>query len=181
MEKFDNTIFDEDFHTYLNGNLIYNIYCNKKNKEECDYITKNIIIDYHFNVNKIEKNDINYKLYSDYYDNKLKHYNNNYNNEKYIPYKYTDEYFEQLKIEKEEIEYENDRKIHYNQYFGRYKDLVYIIQYYENLFEEYNNKLFEEEEEEYNIEEDNYYSDYEYYDYENDDFNDDYDEDDDFD
>ena len=180
MEKFDNTIFDEDFHTYLNGNLIYNIYCNKKNKEECDYITKNIIIDYHFNVNKIEKNDINYKLYSDYYDNKLKHYNNNYNNEKYIPYKYTDEYFEQLKIEKEEIEYEKDKKIHYNQYFGRYKDLLYIIQYYENLFEEYNNKVFEEEEE-YNIEEDNYYSDYEYYDYENDDFNDDYDEDDDFD
>jgi len=180
MDKFDNTIFDEDFHTYLNGNLIYNIYCNKKNKEECDYITKNIIIDYHFNTNKIEKNDNNYKLYSDYYDKKLKHYNNN-NYKKYIPYKYTDEYFEQLKIEKEENDYENDRKIHYNQYFGRYKDLVYIIQYYENLFEEYNNKLFEEEEEEYNIEEDNYYSDYECYDYESCYYNEDYDEEDEFD
>jgi hypothetical protein len=81
-----------------------------------------------------------------------------------------------------DTEWEKDKELHYKQYFGRYKDLLYIIEYYEKLREEEENKIYVDEISEdcnednihYLSDEEYYFSDEFYLDEEEDELNDDY-------
>lgn len=169
ITKFTNIIYDEELHNYINGNIMVILKRNNKNNEEINNMTKNIIIDFYLHLNKIKSNVEIYKLYSKYYDNIL---NENKIVQKShisrpIPFNKTEEYIELCKIDKEEEEWENDKRIHYNQYFKRYKDIEYIIEYYNKLHEELENKVYDFELEDDYIDSDND----EYYDDEYDNFN----------
>lgn len=169
--NFSEVMYDNDLHDYINGHIIYKSK-NLNSKDEINNITKNIIIDYYLWKNNLDKNE--YSVYSKIYDELLK------DNVKTIDkVKKININLEKIKREeKEEEDYEEDKRLHYQSYFGRYKDIIYIIDYYKKLKEEEENKIYEFEEEITDVEEDeddyydeyyeDYYSEYENYDnYEN--------------
>lgn len=169
---FYNTIYDNNLHDYINGNLIINLKLLNKNIEESNNIIKNIIIDYYLHLNKIKITKEIYDKYSLLYnkftnnDNIINNYyqkekkNNKINEFNELSNTYNTE-------KNEEEQWENDRKIHYNQYFGRYNDLLYIIDYYNKLKDEEENKeyIYEENDSDYYYSDDNN-SDYDDYYYE---------------
>ena len=163
ITKFTNIIYDEELHTYINGNIMVILNSKNKNNEEINNMTKNIIIDFYLHLNNIESNAEIYKLYSKYYDNILNE--NKIVKKSHIspptPFNKTEEYIELCKIDKENDEWENDKRIHYNQYFKRYKDIEYIIEYYNKLHQELENKVYDFELEDDYVDSDNdeYYED----------------------
>lgn len=168
--KFSEVMYDNDLHNYINGHIIVKSK-DLNTKDDVNSITKNIIIDYYLWKNKIDKNEN--KIYSKLYDELLKENKITINKKNKINKDLYVDRSEEEKEEKEEQEYEEDKRLHYQSYFGRYKDLIYIIDYYKRMKEEEENKVYSFEEDtsdnEY-IEEDEYYDDYyeDYYsDYEN--------------
>ena len=155
--EFENTIYDSSLHDYINGNVM----CMLKRNENRDVnkLTKDIIIDYYFHKNNIPKE--NYNIYSKKYDDIISNSFTIINNEKTNIINNDSEQFTKYYSD---TEWEKDKELHYKQYFGRYKDLLYIIEYYEKLREEEENKIYVDEiSEDYNEDNVNYLSDEEYY------------------
>jgi len=172
---FYNTIYDEDLHDYINGNIIINMKMLNNSASDNNIMTKNIIIDYYLNLYKIESTKDIYNVYSEMYDKIiLENKCNIKKNTKIIPYYKTKEFQDDMKEYEENKEYEEDKIMHYNAYFGRYNDLLHIIDYYKKIREEEENKINNYEQEK----EFDEYSDYESdYDYNEDQYINDYDED----
>lgn len=160
MNVFNDYVKEDSINTYIDGDTIYNIISNKNiNIDMIKDRRRNIIVDSYFDKYNISKTTYNINKYTEYYNDNcidkiknLKLKKNNKNEEHSIFNKsYGDE------------EYEKDKKIHYNQYFGRYKDLEYIKEYYENKRQEYDKEIDsygQIESEYYDYDSDN--SDYEY-------------------
>tara|TARA_Y100000389_G_scaffold80225_1_gene76918 strand:+ start:2158 stop:2736 length:579 start_codon:yes stop_codon:yes gene_type:complete len=178
-EKFYKTIYDDELNDYINGNFIANIRKKNLEKEEQDVVNMSLIIDYYLHKYKIENNKENIQKYMDMYSEII---NNNYiivDREIKIPFYKTKEGIEYDKEIKENEEYENDRILHYKQYFMRYKDIDYIIEYYRKIIDDIENKDYEFDDNNTNIsDEESYTSDID--DYMCDDYNDDYYEEDEF-
>tara|TARA_B110000003_G_scaffold274047_1_gene313015 strand:- start:4968 stop:5546 length:579 start_codon:yes stop_codon:yes gene_type:complete len=178
-EKFYKTIYDDELNDYINGNFIANIRKKNLEKEEQDVLNMSLIIDYYLHKYKIENNKENIQKYMDMYNEII---NNNYiiiDREIKIPFYKTKEGIEYDKEIKENDEYENDRILHYKQYFMRYKDIDYIIEYYRKIIDDIENKDYEFDDNNTNIsDEESYTSDIDDYMY--DDYNDDYYEEDEF-
>jgi len=178
-EKFYKTIYDDELNDYINGNFIANIRKKNLEKEEQDVLNMSLIIDYYLHKYKIENNKENIQKYMDMYNEII---NNNYiivDREIKIPFYKTKEGIEYDKEIKENEEYENDRILHYKQYFMRYKDIDYIIEYYRKIIDDIENKDYEFDDNNTNIsDEESYTSDIDDYMY--DDYNDDYYEEDEF-
>lgn len=178
-EKFYKTIYDDELNDYINGNFIANIRKKNLEKEEQDVLNMSLIIDYYLHKYKIENNKDNIQKYMDMYNEII---NNNYiivDREIKIPFYKTKEGIEYDKEIKENEEYENDRILHYKQYFMRYKDIDYIIEYYRKIIDDIENKDYEFDDNNTNIsDEESYTSDIDDYMY--DDYNDDYYEEDEF-
>lgn len=178
-EKFYKTIYDDELNNYINGNFIANIRKKNLEKEEQDVLNMSLIIDYYLHKYKIENNKENIQKYMDMYNEII---NNNYiivDREIKIPFYKTKEGIEYDKEIKENEEYENDRILHYKQYFMRYKDIDYIIEYYRKIIDDIENKDYEFDDNNTNIsDEESYTSDIDDYIY--DDYNDDYYEEDEF-
>tara|TARA_B000000477_G_scaffold69446_1_gene58225 strand:- start:9293 stop:9871 length:579 start_codon:yes stop_codon:yes gene_type:complete len=178
-EKFYKTIYDDELNDYINGNFIANIRKKNLEKEEQDVLNMSLIIDYYLHKYKIENNKENIQKYIDMYNEII---NNNYiivDREIKIPFYKTKEGIEYDKEIKENEEYENDRILHYKQYFMRYKDIDYIIEYYRKIIEDIENKDYEFDDNNTNISDgESYTSDID--DYMCDDYNDDYYEEDEF-
>ena len=152
-----NTIYDDDLNDYINGNFIVNIKKKGLENDEQDKLNMSIIIDYHMNKNNIENSKENIIKYIDIYndiicnrfvilDKKVK-----------IPFYKTKEGIEQDKAIQENEEYEYDKKLHYQQYFGRYKDIDYIINYYNQLIEDLETKEYNFDDNNSNISDDESY------------------------
>lgn len=175
-KQFYNTIYDDELNDYINGNFIANIKKKNLEKEEQETINMSIIIDYHFDKYNIEKSNENIQKYIDMYNEII---NNNFvivDKENKIPFYKTQERFEYDKEIKENEEYENDKKLHYQQYFMRYKDIEYIIEHYRKMIEDFENKEYNIDENNTNISDDeSYTSDIDDYMY--DEYFDDYEED----
>lgn len=175
-KQFYNTIYDDELNDYINGNFIANIKKKNLEKEEQETINMSIIIDYHFDKYNIEKSNENIQKYIDMYNEII---NNNFvivDKENKIPFYKTQEGFEYDKEIKENEEYENDKKLHYQQYFMRYKDIEYIIEHYRKMIEDFENKEYDIDENNTNISDDeSYTSDIDDYMY--DEYFDDYEED----
>ena len=175
-KQFYNTIYDDELNDYINGNFIANIKKKNLEKEEQETINMSIIIDYHFDKYNIEKSNENIQKYIDMYNEII---NNNFvivDKENKIPFYKTQEGFEYDKEIKENEEYENDKKLHYQQYFMRYKDIEYIIEHYRKMIEDFENKEYDIDENNTNISDDeSYISDIDDYMY--DEYFDDYEED----
>ena len=178
-KDFYDTIYDDELNDYINGNFIVNIKKKNLEKEEQETVNMSIIIDYHFDKYNIEKNNENIKKYIDMYNEII---NNNFvivDKENIIPFYKTKEGIEYDKEIKENEEYENDKKLHYQQYFMRYKDIEYIIENYRKMIEDFENKEYEIDENNTNIsDDDSYTSDIEDYMY--DEYLDDYYEEDEY-
>ena len=178
-KDFYDTIYDDELNDYINGNFIVNIKKKNLEKEEQETVNMSIIIDYHFDKYNIEKNNENIKKYIDMYNEII---NNNFvivDKENIIPFYKTKEGIEYDKEIKENEEYENDKKLHYQQYFMRYKDIEYIIENYRKKIEDFENKEYEIDENNTNIsDDDSYTSDIEDYMY--DEYLDDYYEEDEY-
>lgn len=179
MERnlFYQTIYDGELNDYITGNFIANIRKKNLENEEQDALNMSLIIDYHLHKYNIENNKENIQKYIDMYNEII---NNNYvfvNKEKLIPYYKTKEGIEYDKEIKENDEYESERNLHYQQYFMRFKDIDYIIDYYKKIIEEFENKEYEFDDNNTNIsDDDSYTSDID--DYLVDEYNEDYCEDD---
>jgi len=175
-KQFYNTIYDDELNDYINGNFIANIKKKNLEKEEQETINMSIIIDYHFDKYNIEKSNENIQKYIDMYNEII---NNNFvivDKENKIPFYKTQEGFEYDKEIKENEEYENDKKLHYQQYFMRYKDIEYIIEHYRKMIEDFENKEYDIDENNTNFSDDeSYISDIDDYMY--DEYFDDYEED----
>ena len=138
--KFYKTIYDDELNHYINGNFIANIRKNNLDKEEQDVINMSLIIDYYLHKYNIQNNKNNIQKYMDSYNEII---NNNYviiDKEIAIPFYKTKEGIEHDKEIKENEEYETDRRLHYQKYFMRYKDIDYIIDHYRQIMDEYENK-----------------------------------------
>ena len=160
MERkhFYDTIYDDELNDYINGNFIANIKKKNLEKEEQETINMSIIIDYHFDKYNIEKSNENIQKYIDMYNEII---NNNFvivDKENIIPFYKTKEGIEYDKEIKENEEYENDKKLHYQQYFMRYKDIEYIIEHYRKMIEEFENKEYDIDENNTNISDDESYT-----------------------
>ena len=131
--KFSEVMYDNDLHNYINGNIIVKS-TELNTKEDVNLITKKIIIDYYLWKNKIDKNEN--MIYSKIYDKLLE--DNNIKINKIKKGLYIDR-SEEEKEANEEKDYEEEKKIHYQSYIGRYKDLIYIIDYYKRMKEEEEN------------------------------------------
>ena len=157
-KDFYDTIYDDELNDYINGNFIVNIKKKNLEKEEQETVNMSIIIDYHFDKYNIEKNNENIKKYIDMYNEII---NNNFvivDKENIIPFYKTKEGIEYDKEIKENEEYENDKKLHYQQYFMRYKDIEYIIEHYRKMIEEFENKEYDIDENNTNISDDESYT-----------------------
>ena len=157
-KDFYDTIYDDELNDYINGNFIVNIKKKNLEKEEQETVNMSIIIDYHFDKYNIEKNNENIKKYIDMYNEII---NNNFvivDKENIIPFYKTKEGIEYDKEIKENEEYENDKKLHYQQYFMRYKDIEYIIENYRKMIEDFENKEYEIDENNTNISDDESYT-----------------------
>lgn len=178
MNKFYETIYDEDLNDYIDGNYIVNIKKKNLTKKEEESMNMSLIIDYHFNKYNIENTDKNIQTYIDMYKKII---DNNYIivKDNKIPFHKTEEGIEYDKEIKENDDYENDKKLHYQQYFMRYKDIDYIVDYYNKILEEYENKeYYLEDNDSYVSENESYMSDIDDYMY--DDINNDYYEDEEY-
>lgn len=180
-KQFYETIYDDELNDYINGNFIANIKKKNLEKEEQESINMSIIVDYHFDKYNIEKSNTNIRKYIDMYNEII---NNNFvimDKENIIPFYKTKEGIEHDKEVKENEEYENEKKLHYQQYFMRYKDIQYIIEHYRKMIEDFENKEYDIDEnnstisddesytsdiDDYNYDEyfDDYYEEEEYYD-----------------
>jgi len=171
--EFYNVMYDEDLHDYINLNMKH------KNKEIKEYnFTKDIIINYFLYLKKTELTNKNYDIYSTLYDENYKELKREETKSqtKIIPYIKTQQYLDDCKEYEEEQDWNEDKRLHYNAFFGRYKDRLHIIEYYEKMREDEENKVYEfEEDNNYEILSD-YYSDIDEYD---DIYNEDEEEDDD--
>lgn len=178
-EKFYKTIYDDELNDYINGNFIANIRKKNLEKDEQDVVNMSLTIDYYLHKYNIENNKENVEKYMDMYNEII---NNNFviiGKENKIPFYKTKEGIEHDKEIKENEEYENDKKLHYQQYFMRYRDIDYIIEYYKKIIEEFENKEYDIDENNTNISDDeSYTSDID--DYMCDECNDDYYEEDEF-
>ena len=157
-KQFYDTIYDDELNNYINGNFIANIKKKNLEKEEQDVVNMSIIIDYHFHKYNIENNKENIQKYLDMYNEII---NNNFvivDKENKIPFYKTQEGFEYDKEIKENEEYENEKKLHYQQYFMRYKDIDYIIEYYRQIIEDFENKEYDIDENNTNISDDESYT-----------------------
>ena len=157
-KQFYDTIYDDELNNYINGNFIANIKKKNLEKEEQETINMSIIIDYHFHKYNIENNKENIQKYLDMYNEII---NNNFvivDKENKIPFYKTQEGFEYDKEIKENEEYENEKKLHYQQYFMRYKDIDYIIEYYRQIIEDFENKEYDIDENNTNISDDESYT-----------------------
>ena len=158
--QFNKVMFDDSLHDYINGNLIIKMKINKCDNQvnNINNVTKSVIIDFYLDKYNIEKTDENILKYSKIYDSLLN------SNNKEIVDKIKPRYYNKKKYTDDDDEYNEDHRLHYQQYFGRYKDLLYIIDYYEKLIEEYENKEYEsfEENNEYISDNESYISDYDY-------------------
>jgi hypothetical protein len=157
-KQFYNTIYDDELNDYINGNFIANIKKKNLEKEEQETINMSIIIDYHFDKYNIEKSNENIQKYIDMYNEII---NNNFvivDKENRIPFYKTKEGFEYDKEIKENEEYENDKNLHYQQYFMRYKDIEYIIEHYRKMIEDFENKEYDIDENNTNISDDESYT-----------------------
>tara|TARA_B110001450_G_scaffold175648_1_gene164004 strand:- start:7464 stop:8021 length:558 start_codon:yes stop_codon:yes gene_type:complete len=161
FDEFHNTIYDEELQDYINGNIIVRMKMQNKSINENNEITKNIIIDYYLHSKNIKSSKENYKIYSELYD-KIFSENKITQRKPIIPYYKTEEYLNDNKEYIENKEWEEEKKLHYNAYFGRYKDLLYIIDYYNKIREEEENKVYNIEEEYEEEEFSDYESDYDY-------------------
>ena len=181
INDFKNTIFDESLHDYINGNLIVKLKKINRNDNDVNKLIKNITIDFYLHKNKISNNNENYIKYSNLYDNII----NNTTIEKKLNNIVNTRFYDSkefINSENEEKEWEEDKRLHYQSYFGRYNDLLHIINYYDKIIEEYENKEYEFEDDDNELkydddEYDEYYDDY-YEEYENEfyeDYEDDYD------
>lgn len=161
--SFNNIIFDEDLHDYINGNIILKMKMHNNSINDNNEIAKNIIIDYYLHSKNIESTKENYKLYSQYYD-KILSENKLIITEKkpIIPYYKSEQFIIDNKEYEENKEWKEEKKLHYDAYFGRYKDLLYIIDYYKKIREEEENNVYDFEEEYYEEENTDCDSDYEY-------------------
>lgn len=172
-EKFYKTIYEDELNDYINGNFIANIRKNNLEKEEQDVVNMSLIIDYYLHKYKIENNKENIEKYINMYNEII---NNNYiivDREIKIPFYKTKEGIEYDKEIKENEEYEKDRILHYKQYFMRYKDIDYIIDYYRKIIEDNENNDYDFDDNNTNIScEESYTSDIDDYMYEE--YNDDY-------
>jgi len=142
-EKFYKTIYDDELNDYINSNFIANIRKINLEKDEQDVLNMSLIIDYYFHKYKIQNNKNNIQKYMDMYNEII---NNNYiiiDKEIRIPFYKTKEGIEFNKEIKENEEYENDRILHYQQYFMRYKDIDYIIDKYKKIIEDIENKDYD--------------------------------------
>lgn len=160
MERkhFYDTIYDDELNDYINGNFIANIKKKNLKEEEQQTVNMSIIIDYHFDKYNIEKTNQNIKKYIDMYNEII---NNNFvivDKENIIPFYKTKEGIEYDKEIKENEEYENDKKLHYQQYFMRYKDIEYIIEHYRKMIEDFENKEYDIDENNTNISDDESYT-----------------------
>lgn len=157
-KQFYDTIYDDELNDYINGNFIANIKKKNLEKEEQETINMSIIIDYHFDKYNIEKSNENIQKYINMYNEII---NNNFvivDKENKIPFYKTQEGFEYDKEIKENEEYENDKKLHYQQYFMRYKDIEYIIEHYRKMIEDFENKEYDIDENNTNISDDESYT-----------------------
>lgn len=157
-KQFYDTIYDDELNNYINGNFIANIKKKNLEKEEQDVVNMSIIIDYHFHKYNIENNKENIQKYLDMYNEII---NNNFvivDKENKIPFYKTQEGFEYDKEIKENEEYENEKKLHYQKYFMRYKDIDYIIEYYRQIIEDFENKEYDIDENNTNISDDESYT-----------------------
>lgn len=163
-KQFYDTIYDDELNDYINGNFIVNIKKKNLEKEEQDVVNMSIIIDYHFHKYNIKNNKENIQKYLNMYNEII---NNNFvivDKENKIPFYKTQEGFEYDKEIKENEEYENEKRLHYQQYFMRYKDIDYIIEYYRQIIEDFENKEYDIDENNTNISDDeSYISDYDDY------------------
>jgi len=137
-KQFYETIYDDQLNDYINGNFIANIKKKNLEKEEQETINMSIIVDYHFDKYNIEKSNTNIQKYIDMYNEIM---NNNF-----------------VIVDKENEEYENDKKLHYQQYFMRYKDIEYIIEHYRKMIEDFENKEYDIDENNTNISDDESYT-----------------------
>jgi len=175
--KFEEVMFDDSLHDYINGNIIIKMKLNKCDNEinNINNVIKSVTIDFFLDKYNIEKTDENILKYSKIYDSLL-----NTNKKEIIdkikPIRYI------KKDCNDDDEYNEDHRLHYQQYFGRYKDLLYIIDYYKKLIEEYENKEYEvlEQNNDYISDNESYISDYDYEDEINN-YEDDYEEEEYFD
>jgi|UniRef100_A0A6C0JRJ8 hypothetical protein len=172
MNTFEQVVFDSDLHDYISGHLIVSMKLNelKNNKEECDKIIKNIVINYYCWLNKKDVNTEYNKLSNDY-DNLVNKNDYVILENKKKDFRKTDEYYEMLKEEKEEQDYLEEKRMHYSGFFNRYKDIQYIVEYYKKLIEEEESKIYIEQSEDDNLtiyddEEYDDYNDYDEYNYE---------------
>ena len=157
--QFNKVMFDDSLHDYINGNLIIKMKINKCDNKvnNINNVIKSVTIDFYLDKYNIEKTNENILKYSKIYDSLL-----NTNNKEIIdkikPCCYNEKDYS------DDDEYNEDHRLHYQQYFGRYKDLLYIIDYYEKLIEEYENKEYEsiEENNDYISDNESYISDYDY-------------------
>ena len=150
-EKFYKTIYDDELNHYINSNFIANIRKINLEKDEQDVLNMSLIIDYYLHKYKIKNNKENIQKYIDMYNEII---NNNYviiDKEIKIPFYKTKEGIEFNKEIKDNEEYENDRILHYKQYFTRYKDIDYIIDHYRKIIEEFENKVYELDDNNINI------------------------------
>lgn len=157
-KQFYETIYDDQLNDYINGNFIANIKKKNLEKEEQETINMSIIVDYHFDKYNIEKSNTNIQKYIDMYNEIM---NNNFvivDKENIIPFYKTKEGIEYDKEVKENEEYENDKKLHYQQYFMRYKDIEYIIEHYRKMIEDFENKEYDIDENNTNISDDESYT-----------------------
>lgn len=157
-KDFYDTIYDDELNDYINGNFIVNIKKKNLEKEEQETVNMSLIIDYHFDKYNIEKKNENIKKYIDMYNEII---NNNFvivDKENIIPFYKTKEGIEYDKEIKENEEYENDKKLHYQQYFMRYKDIEYIIENYRKMIEDFENKEYDIDENNTNISDDESYT-----------------------
>ena len=157
-KQFYDTIYDDELNDYINGDFIANIKKKNLEKEEQDIINMSITIDYYFHKYNIENNKENVEKYMGMYNEII---NNNFviiGKENKIPFYKTKEGIEHDKEIKENEEYENDKKLHYQQYFMRYRDIDYIIEYYKKIIEEFENKEYDIDENNTNISDDESYT-----------------------
>lgn len=178
-ENFYKTIYDDELNDYINGNFIANIKKKNLEKEEQDIINMSLTIDYYLHKYNIKNDKDNIQKYMDMYKEII---NNDYiiiDKKIKIPFYKTKEGIEYDKEIKENEEYDNDRILHYKQYFMRYKDIDYIIEHYRKMIEDIENKDYDFDDNNTNISDDeSYTSDIDDYMYE--DYNDDYYEEEEF-
>ena len=178
-EKFYKTIYDDELNDYINGNFIANIRKKNLEKDEQDVLNMSLTIDYYLHKYNIKNDKDNIQKHMDMYREIV---NNDYiiiDKEIKIPFYKTKEGIEYDKEIKENEEYDNDRTLHYKQYFMRYKDIDYIIEHYRKMIEDIENKDYDFDDNNTNIsDEESYTSDID--DYMCDEYNDDYYEEDEF-